>query len=188
LVQGVRRHEYGKPIATMRTYLEGISAATYKAVAPESPPRTVLAALGPKMLELSRDLTDGAHPYNVPPEHTHEARASLGKNKLLCVEQGAVLETDATRARALGRKFLDIYLGLPNYVNNWRRLGFTDTDFAGGGSDRLIDSVIAWGDEKAIRKRIDEHWQAGADHVCVQAIGADGLPDERLLELLASGR
>ena len=188
LVQGVRRHEYGKPIAMMRTYLEGISAATYKSVAPESPPRTVLAALGPKMLELSRDLTDGAHPYNVPPEHTHEARAILGKNKLLCVEQGAVLETDATRARALGRKFLDIYLGLPNYVNNWRRLGFTDTDFAGGGSDRLIDSVIAWGDETAIRKRIDAHWQAGADHVCVQAIGADGLPDERLLELLAAGR
>ena len=188
LVQGVRRHEYGKPIATMRTYLEGISAATYKAVAPESPPQTVLAALGPKMLELAAELTDGAHPYNVSPEHTREARATLGPNKLLCVEQGAVLDTDATRARGLARRFLELYLTLPNYVNNWRRLGFTDTDFAGGGSDRLIDSIVVCGDETAIRKRIEAHWQAGADHVCVQAIGADGLPDERLLELLASGR
>lgn len=186
LVQGVRRHEYGKPVTTMRTYLEGMSAATYKSVAPGSPPQTVLAALGPKMLELAAELTDGAHPYNVPPEHTHEARAILGKNKLLCVEQGAVLETDPARARALARKFLDIYLTLPNYVNNWRRLGFTDPDFAGGGSDRLIDSIVAWGDETAIRKRLDQHWQAGADHVCVQAIGASVLPDERLLELLAT--
>ena len=188
LVQGVRRHEYGKPIATMRTYLEGISAATYRAVAPESPPQTVLAALGPKMLELAAELTDGAHPYNVSPEHTREARAILGPNKLLCVEQGAVLDTDATRARGLARRFLELYLTLPNYVNNWRRLGFTDTDFAGGGSDRLIDSIVVCGDETAIRKRIAEHWQAGADHVCVQAIGADGQPDERLLALLAGGR
>ncbi len=188
LVQGVRKHEYGKPVATMRTYLEGKSAATYKAVAPESPPQTVLAALGPKMLELAAELTDGAHPYNVSPEHTHEARAILGPNKLLCVEQGAILETDATRARAAARRFLELYLTLPNYVNNWRRLGFTDTDFAGGGSDRLVDSIVAWGDETAIRKRIEAHWQAGADHVCVQALGAGGLPDERLLELLAGGR
>ena len=188
LVQGVRKHEYGKPVATMRAYLEGMSAAIYKAVAPESPPQTVLAALGPKMLELAAELTDGAHPYNVSPEHTREARAILGPNKLLCVEQGAVLDTDATRARGLARRFLELYLTLPNYVNNWRRLGFTDTDFAGGGSDRLIDSIVVCGDETAIRKRIEEHWQAGADHVCVQAIGADGRPDERLLALLAGGR
>jgi probable F420-dependent oxidoreductase len=188
LVQGVRKHEYGKPVATMQAYLEGMSAAVYKAVAPESPPQTVLAALGPKMLELAAELTDGAHPYNVSPEHTHEARAILGPNKLLCVEQGAVLDTDATRARGSARRFLELYLTLPNYVNNWRRLGFTDTDFAGGGSDRLIDSIVVWGDETAIRKRIEAHWQAGADHVCVQAIGADGLPDERLLALLAGSR
>jgi probable F420-dependent oxidoreductase len=188
LVQGVRKHEYGKPVATMRAYLEGMSASIYKAVAPESPPQTVLAALGPKMLELAAELTDGAHPYNVSPEHTREARAILGPNKLLCVEQGAVLDTDATRARGLARRFLELYLTLPNYVNNWRRLGFTDTHFAGGGSDRLIDSIVVCGDETAIRKRIAEHWQAGADHVCVQAIGADGQPDERLLALLAGGR
>jgi probable F420-dependent oxidoreductase len=185
LVKDMRQHEYGKPVATMRAYLEGMAAAPYKSVAPQSPPQTVLAALGPKMLELAGERADGAHPYNVPPEHTREAREILGTNKLLCVEQAAILETDGTQARALARQFLEIYMGLPNYVNNWRRLGFSDPDFAGGGSDRLIDAVVVWGDEKAIRKRIDEHWQAGADHVCVQAIGASGRPDERLLKVLA---
>lgn len=185
LVEDLRRHEYGKPVATMRAYLQAMAIAPYKAVPPASAPQTVLAALGPKMLELSAELADGAHPYNVTPEHTRQARAILGAGKLLCVEQGAILETNPAQARALARKFLSIYLGLPNYVNNWRRLGFTDGDFAGGGSDRLIDAVLVWGDEKAIRARVDEHWQAGADHVCVQAIGPTGLPDERLLDLLA---
>jgi probable F420-dependent oxidoreductase len=185
LVKDMRQHEYGKPVATMRAYLEGMAVAPYKSVAPQSPPQTVLAALGPKMLELAGERADGAHPYNVPPEHTREARDIIGTNKLLCVEQAAILETDGSQARALARQFLEIYMGLPNYVNNWRRLGFSDPDFAGGGSDRLIDAVVAWGDEKAIRKRIDEHWQAGADHVCVQAIGARGRPDERLLSVLA---
>ena len=184
----VRKHAYGKPLATMRGYLRGMAEADYRGIAPPAPSKTVLAALGPKMLELAAELTDGAHPYNVSPEHTHEARAILGPNKLLCVEQGAVLDTDATRARAAARRFLEIYLTLPNYVNNWRRLGFTDTDFAGGGSDRLVDSIVAWGDETANRKRSEAHWQPGADHVCVQALGAGGLPDERLLGLLAGGR
>jgi probable F420-dependent oxidoreductase len=89
------------------------------------------------------------------------------------------------QARATARRFLSIYMGLPNYVNNWRRMGFGDDDFAGGGSDRLVDAVIVWGDEKAIRARIEEHWQAGADHVCIQAIGQTALPDEHLLGLLA---
>ena len=146
----------------------------------------MLAALGPKMLELAAELADGAHPYNVPPGHTQQARALMGAGKLLCVEQAAILETNPAEARAIARRFLAIYLGLPNYVDNWRRLGFTDTDFAGGGSDRLIDAVVVWGDEKAIRARIEEHWQAGADHVCVQAIGKTAaLPDEHLLGLLA---
>jgi probable F420-dependent oxidoreductase len=185
LVKDLRQHEYGKPVATMRAYLQAMAVAPYKSVPPASPPKTVLAALGPKMLELSAELADGAHPYNVTPEHTRQARAILGAGKLLCVEQGAILETNPAQARAFARRFLSIYLGLPNYVNNWRRLGFTETDFAGGGSDRLIDAVLVWGDEKAIRARIDEHWQAGADHVCVQAIGQTAVPDERLLGLLA---
>jgi probable F420-dependent oxidoreductase len=184
-VEGVRQHEYGKPVATMRAYLQGMAAAPYKSVPPRSQPKTVLAALGPKMLELSAELADGAHPYNVTSEHTRQAREILGSGKLLCVELGAVLESDASKARAIAREFLTLYLGLPNYVNNWRRLGFADDDFAGGGSNRLIDAVIAWGDESAIRARIEEHWQAGADHVCVQAIGPGGSADERLLALLA---
>ena len=98
-----------------------------------------------------------------------------------------ILESDPAQARALARKFLTLYMGLPNYVNNWRRLGFGDADFAGGGSDRLIDAVIAWGDEKAVRARLDEHWQAGADHLCIQPIGGSHLPDDRVLSLLAPG-
>jgi probable F420-dependent oxidoreductase len=187
LVEGLRHLTYGKPVATMRAYLEAMSAARYGAAAPAAAPLTILAALGPNMLALSRDAADGAHPYNVPPQHTWRAREILGPGKLLCVEQGAVLETDAAKARAAARRFLSVYLGLPNYVENWKRLGFTDADTSGGGSDRLIDTVIVWGDESAIRKRLDEHWQAGADHVCVQAIGPTHLPDQRLLELLSPG-
>jgi len=185
LVKDLRNHDYGKPIATMRAYLQAMASAPYGAIPPAERPKTVLAALGPKMLELSAELTDGAHPYNVPPQHTEQARSIIGKDKLLCVEQGVILETDPARARALGRKFLDLYLGLPNYVNNWRRLGFGDADFAGGGSDRLIDTVLVWGDESAIRARLEEHWQAGADHVCVQTISASHAPNEQLLRLLA---
>jgi probable F420-dependent oxidoreductase len=169
----------------MRAYLQAMAKSPYQSVAPAAPPQTVLAALGPKMLELAAQLADGAHPYNVTPEHTRQARAILGPGKLLCVEQAAILETKPAAARAAGRRFLAVYMGLPNYVDNWRRLGFSDADFAGGGSDRLIDAVIVWGDEKAIRSRIDEHWQAGADHVCVQALGQTARFDESLLALLA---
>ena len=185
LVEGLRRHQYGKPVATMRAYLQAMAEAPYQSVAPVERPKTVLAALGPKMLELAALHADGAHPYNVTPEHTRQARTLLSAGKLLCVEQAAILESNATKARAMAREFLAIYLGLPNYVNNWKRLGFSDADVAAGGSDRLIDAIVVWGSERTIRARIDEHRQAGADHVCVQAIGERGLPDERLLSLLA---
>jgi probable F420-dependent oxidoreductase len=187
LVEGVRRHEYGAPVATMRTYLQAMAQAPYKAALPAQKPKTILAALGPKMLALSAEKADGAHPYNVSPDHTREARAILGPGKLLCVEQAAVLETDPSRARAIARHFLSLYLGLPNYYRNWKRSGFTDADIAGGGSDRLVDSIVVWGDERAIRARIEEHWQAGADHVCVQSLGPGAQPDERLLQILAPG-
>jgi probable F420-dependent oxidoreductase len=180
-----RKHAYGKPVATMRAYLQGMAESDYRSVSPAARPETVLAALGPKMLELSAELADGAHPYNVPPEHTRRARSILGAGKLLCVEQAAILETNAADARAIARRFLAFYFSLPNYVDNWKRLGYAERDFAGGGSDRLIDAIIAWGDEKAIRARIEEHWQAGADHVCVQAVGPTLQPDEGLLALLA---
>ncbi len=187
LVEGIRKLQYGKPVTTMRAYLKAMADSAYHSVLPATPPKTVLAALGPKMLELSAELADGAHPYNVTPEHTREARTLLGAGKLLCVEQVAVLDTNPATARAAGRRFLSVYMGLPNYVNNWRRLGFTDADFEGGGSNRLVDAIVVWGDENAIRARIDEHWQAGADHVCVQALGATGQADEHLLGLLAPG-
>jgi probable F420-dependent oxidoreductase len=185
LVEGVRRHEYGKPVPTMRAYLRAMAESPFKSVAPAAPPKTILAALGPKMLELAATSADGAHPYNVTPEHTRRARGLLGADKLLCVEQAAILESNPDTARAIARRFLAVYLRLPNYVENWKRLGFTDADTGAGGSDRLIDAVVAWGDLPAIRERIDAHYQAGANHVCVQALGPTAAPDERLLAALA---
>jgi len=132
----------------------------------------VLAALGPKMLELAGERADGAHPYNVNPEHTAEARGILGPGPYLCPEQAVVLETDPTRARKIGRDFLAIYLGLPNYTNNFLRLGFDESDFKNGGSDRLIDNIIAWGDLNTVRNRIRAHQTAGADHICIQVLTA----------------
>ena len=173
LVEKVRGHSYDKPVPTMRAYLDAMDQAPYQAVSPPSKPPRVLAALGPLMLKLSAERADGAHPYNSTPEHTRQARELLGPGPYLCPEQAVVLETDPAKARAIARKFLAIYLGLPNYTNNWLRLGFKDNDISGGGSDRLIDAVIAWGDLKAVLNRIREHHAAGADHVCIQALTDD---------------
>ncbi|MGA8399028.1 MAG: TIGR03620 family F420-dependent LLM class oxidoreductase [Stellaceae bacterium] len=188
-VEGVRGHVYGKPIATMRSYLDAMKAAPYGAPEPAEKPLTILAALGPRMLTLSASDADGAHPYNVTPEHTDEARRIMGPGKLLCPEVWVLLETDAAKARTAGRQALANYLRLDNYLNNWRRLGFSDVDFAGGGSDRFIDENVAWGDEDKIRRRLQQHWDAGADHICIQAIAPDGSrkPDEKVLALLAPG-
>ena len=174
LVAGVRKHEYGKPVATMRAYLEAMDAAIYMGPKPAQPAPIVLAALRPKMLELAREKTAGAHPYFVPPEHTARAREILGKEALLCPEQMVLLEKDASKARAIARANMKIYCGLPNYQNNLKWLGYEDPDFVDGGSDRLVDAIFAWGDEKVIANRI-------------QAVRADGQPgpDENLLALLA---
>lgn len=192
LVEGLRGHVFEKPIGKMRRYLQDMEKVTYISPMPAEKPPTVIAALGPQMLALTAELADGAHPYNVTPEHTAQARKALGPGKLLCPEQKAVLQTDPALARAAGRKNLSTYLTLPNYRNNMVRMGFTDGDFESGGSDRLIDAIFVWGDEAAIRKRIQAHWDAGADHVCVQAVPPDGDSskpvDERLLELLAPSR
>jgi probable F420-dependent oxidoreductase len=191
LVVGVRHHTYGKPIATMREYLTAMAGATYMAPRSGTAP-TVIAALGPKMLALSAELAQGAHPYNVTPEHTARARGILGPGKLLCPEQMVLLETDPAKARAAARRTLSIYMPLPNYANNWFTLGFTPDDVANGGSDRFIDAMVAWGDEDAIRARIQAHWDAGADHVCIQPLSVSEGPaaptDERILELLAPAR
>ncbi len=187
LVSGLRGHEYQKPLSTMRTYLEGMEKGMYRA--PEGPHDTpvVLAALRPKMLELSATQTAGAHPYFTPPEHTARAREIMGPEAVLAPEQMVLLETDATKARATARAAMKIYLDLPNYRNNLLWIGFSEDDFADGGSDRLVDAIVAWGDEGALRKRVDEHFAAGADHVCIQALHPDGenVPHLDALKLLA---
>jgi probable F420-dependent oxidoreductase len=173
LVEQLRGHRYDKPVATMRAYLHAMDQAPYQAVPPSSKPLRVLAALGPKMLQLSAERADGAHPYNVTPKHTAQARELLGPGPYLCPEQAVVLETDPAKARAIARKFLAIYLTLPNYTNNFLRLGFAEADFSNGGSDKLIDAVIAWGDIQTVMNRIQEHHSAGADHVCIQVLTGD---------------
>jgi probable F420-dependent oxidoreductase len=189
LVEGLRGHTYGKPVETMRDYVEAMRRASYAAPPPAEMPKVVIAALGPNMLALAGSHADGAHPYLVSPAHTREARRILGPGKLLCPEQTVLADTDPTRARRIGRAWLGRYLETVNYRNNLVRLGFTTSDFGGGGSDRLVDTMIAWGDEASIRRRIDEHWTAGADHVCIQALNPNettpALPDERLLAALA---
>ncbi|MFI5400348.1 MAG: TIGR03620 family F420-dependent LLM class oxidoreductase [SAR324 cluster bacterium] len=189
MVETLRGHSYGKPVATMKAYLEAMARAPYTGPAPRQTPPTVLAALGPLMLKLAGERTAGAHPYLTTPEHTRRARAILGTGKWLCPEQMAMLETDPRRARSTARKAIGYYFQLVNYRNSLLSLGFTEADFADGGCDRLIDAVVAWGDVPAIRRRIQAHWDAGADHVCIQALKPDGAPgpDERALQLLAPG-
>jgi probable F420-dependent oxidoreductase len=163
-----RGGDYGKPVETMRTYLEAMLASQYAAPEPDPPVPLVLAALGPRMLELAAERTDGAHPYFVPVEHTIEARKRLGAEPFLGVEQAAVLTADREAGLRIARAFAKTYLALPNYANNLRRLGWSDEDLAGEGTERLIDAVIAIGDVDAIVRRIRDHLDAGADHVCVQ--------------------
>ena len=190
MVQGLRGHSYGKPVETMRDYLSAMKRAPYVGPQPPAPPPLVLAALRRRMLELSAESACGAHPYLVPPEHTARAREILGKGAWLCPEQMVLLETDASKARAIARKNLHLYLGLPNYQANLRWLGFSDADFQDGGSDRVVDAIVAWGDEKAIAARIRAHHDAGADHVCIQSFRPDGSPgpDLRILEALAPAK
>jgi probable F420-dependent oxidoreductase len=159
---------YRQPLARTRDYLDRLAEAGLPTDA------ICLAALGPKMLELARDRSAGAHPYLVTPEHTAQARAVLGPDKLLAPEQGVILETDPARARALARKALEHYLHLPNYVNSWRRLGFADEDIA-TVSDSFVDALFFWGSAEAIAERVNAHLAAGADHVCLQVITGAGI-------------
>lgn len=168
-----RGHQYEKPVATMRAYLEAMDAAPFHGVGPAQAPPRVLAALGPKMLELARDRSWGAHPYFVPVEHTTEARRVLGQGPLLAPEQAVVLEEREEKARGIARAYTRAYLRLPNYANNLRRLGYAEADLQDGGSDRLVDAIVAWGNVERVKSRIDEHLRAGADHVCVQVLIED---------------
>jgi probable F420-dependent oxidoreductase len=190
LVSGLRQHEYKKPVAAMSAYLDAMQAAFYRGVEPAEDAPIVLAALRPAMLRLAGDRARGAHPYFTPPEHTARARAILGSDAWLAPEQMVLRERDPVRARAVARANMQIYLGLPNYRNNLKWLGFTDDDLSNGGSDRLVDAIVAWGDEAAIMRRIEAHYAAGADHVAIQPLRPDGEPgpDVELLEALAPAR
>ncbi len=158
--------DYIRPYGHMAHYLDALDTAG-SSVGRE---RRVLAALGPRMLALAAERAAGAHPYFVPVEHTARARELLGADGLLAPEVSAVLEKDASTARRTARAFTSGYLALPNYSDNLRRLGFGDGDLAGGGSDRLVDAVVAWGEADDIAGRVRQHFEAGANHVCVQVI------------------
>lgn len=161
---------YRRPLATMAAFVDGLDGAEV----PVGKGDRVIAALGPKMLELARDRAAGSHTYNVTPEHTAATRQALGPGALVLPEQAVLLTTDADEAVRVGRRHLEHYLVLPNYANNLRRLGFGDEDLVGGGSRRLVDALVAWGDAEAIAERVGQHRQAGADHVCVQVLGEPG--------------
>jgi probable F420-dependent oxidoreductase len=158
--------DYSRPYSRMVEYLDGLDAGS----APVPALQRMLAALGPRMLELAKQRAAGAHPYFVPLEHTAYAREVLGSGPLLAPEVAVVLETDRDAALKRAREYASIYLPLPNYANNLRRFGFTDDDIEGGGSDRLIEAVIPWGDAATVAERVRGHLDAGADHVCVQVV------------------
>lgn len=183
----LRGHHYDHPLREMRRYLDAMDAARYTGPAPSDPAPRVLAALGERMLRLAAERGAGAHPYFVPVEHTSLARAALGAGLILAVEQAVVLERDPAIARRVAREtHTKRYLALENYANNLRRLGWRDADLADGGSDRLVDAIVAWGDLEAVRRRVKEHLDRGADHVCVQVLRADpGTPPSTELRALA---
>ncbi|RAY14118.1 LLM class F420-dependent oxidoreductase [Actinomadura craniellae] len=168
LIDAAEPGRYRRPLAAMTGFLDGLDAAD----PPVPAKQRVLAALGPKMLALAAERARGVHPYLVTPEHTRQARAVLGAGPLVLPEQTVILCSGADEARAIGTGWLRGYLSLPNYANNLLRLGFTQEELT-SVSDRLFDALIAWGDEEAIKRRVDEHRAAGADHVCVQVLTAD---------------
>ena len=177
-----RGYTYSRPVATMRAYLDAMDAVAFASPLPDGgtsprPPR-VLAALRPGMLRLAAERADGAHPYMTIPDATARAKEILGPEALLLPEQAFVLETDPSVARGVARGYLSWYLAVENYQKSLLWQGFAEEDLAGGGSDRLVDAIVAWGDEEAVRSRVQEHFDAGATHVCVQAIAEDALSFE----------
>jgi len=183
LVEGVRGLKYGPPVKTMNDYLEKMKASPYTAITHAEKPPTVIAALGPKMLELAASKCDGAHPYFSSPDHTAMARSIMGPDSWLCVEQKVILEEDPSKARELARAGATMYQSLPNYRNNWLRMGLTEEDI-NQSSDKFIDTTFAWGKPDQIQSRINEHFDAGASHVCIQPIHPNGKPGELHWECL----
>jgi probable F420-dependent oxidoreductase len=170
MVEGVRGHTYARPLPAMRAYLDALTAG--EAGADAWP--VVIAALGPKMLDLAGARTWGAIPYNTTPAHTASARAKIPDGKWLAVEQKVTLETDPVAARALGRKELSRYMVLDNYRNAWLGMGFTEADLSDGGSDRFIDAMVLWGDADTVKTGLRAHFAAGATHLCIQPVHPEG--------------
>lgn len=187
LVKDIRGHDYKKPVTTMRNYLTAMQNSLYMAATPDEPAPILLGALRQNMLKLSAEQAAGAHPYFVPPQHTAWARDILGPDALLCPEQMLLLESDADTARRIARSHMATYTGLDNYKNNLKQFGFEEADFDNSGSDQLVDAIVGWGDEAALTARVQAHWDAGANHVCIQAIQDEMQrgPDLAVLELLA---
>jgi probable F420-dependent oxidoreductase len=184
LVEVLRGHVYEKPVPAMRRYLDGV----YENPSNAGEWPLVIAALGPLMLKLAAERTAGAVPYNVTPEHTRAARAALGPDKLLAVEQKVCLEANAAAARGLARRELHRYMTLTNYHNNWLRIGFTEADLADGGSDSFVDAMVLWGDPETITRGLRAHLEAGANQVCIQPVHAEGYAEahDRTLAALAN--
>jgi len=170
LVERMRGHDYVAPLHAMREYVTAMDEAPMHAFEGDQRSARVLAALGPKMLQLASEKADGAHPYLVTPEHTALARDAMG-DKFVGVEQAVVLGQDRDEFLRRAHQYLEFYTGLENYKNSWRRLGFTDEDFVRGGSDKLCDAMVVHGDEAVVLSRVNEHREAGADHVCLQLLG-----------------
>jgi probable F420-dependent oxidoreductase len=187
-VLAARGHRYDKPYSFMKEYLTTLNSGLQKMPATNEQIPLLIAALHPKMLDLAATQTNGTHPYFVPPEHTAKVRRQIVPKSWICVEQAVILETDAIKARTAARQHMSFYITqLPNYRNNLKALGWQDEDFEKGCSDRLVDAIVAWGSKENIRERIEAHLTAGATHVCIQALRADGrpLPDLRALTALA---
>ncbi|HUN59126.1 MAG TPA: TIGR03620 family F420-dependent LLM class oxidoreductase [Candidatus Binataceae bacterium] len=182
--------KYDKPVRFMREYLEGIKSAPYKAIKPAAEPPVVIAGLLPRMMQVGAEYSDGIITALMPPSHIAKMRAQIGPSKWLLAQQMVMLEDDAGKARAAVREFMRFYLNAPPYQRNFKMMGFDESEMRGGGSDRLIDAIIAWGDERCLRERIDEHYRAGANHVYLIPLSADGgrLPEMRVVEALAPRR
>lgn len=169
MVEGAHKRTYDKPYSTMVEYLDAMDKGLFFAAPPTAAPRRVLAALGPKMLTLAAERTDGAHPYFTPVEHTALARQTMGPDAFLAPEVAVVFETDPIKAREIARKYMATYLRLPNYTNNLKRMGFGEDDI-NGPSDALVDAIVGWGTTESVVARVQQHLDAGADHVCVQVL------------------
>ena len=189
VVVGMKQMDYGKPLAAMRSYLDVMDQAMYNSPPTEKRGLLVLAGLQDKMIKLAGERTDGVHPFFVTPEHTARARELLGTDPLLAPEQHVLFIRDQSEARRVARQHMALHLGLANYRNYLLTMGFGSEDFEDGGSDRLVDAIVAWGDETAIMKRVEEHWANGADHVCIQPLPPNGEVgiDRKVVEALSPG-